>query len=323
MEVYAAKATLAALTMAMAVLRFSDLDRTKGIKLNDDCMYGQTWRSKSQATGMPWAMPRHTWQGYDLGGLFYKQMEQTFQTQPDRNWQWPAMILDKGTLQIEQPVRHGSYANCLAAHNVMLRAAGVEGDFTLHSPRFFVPGLAGQAGMTMEQRRALGHWGPHSDMPARYDRSRCCTELRMKAELWSAFQSGFEPKGDFRIPGTERREAKEQRVDMKKVTNPNTEGQKVILNNRSMVLHRADPDDCMKSACPHARTKKDHFQATIDAPDLHFYVRCNDPACFGKRNRIAMPDWTSDTDHGDDEGSHAKVSSSSSSTSTSSSSPSA
>eukprot|EP00969_Alexandrium_andersonii_P340537 15052018-Alexandrium_andersonii.AAC.1 len=52
----------------MAVLRFSDADRTKNLSLNKDCLYGTTWRSKNQAAGMPWAMPRHTWTGYDLGG---------------------------------------------------------------------------------------------------------------------------------------------------------------------------------------------------------------------------------------------------------------
>ena len=101
-------------------------------------------------------------------------------------------------------------------------------------------------------------------------------------------------------------EAAEQRVGMEKATNPNTEGQEVILNNRSTVLHRADPNECTKSACPHARTQKDQFQATTDAPDLHFYVRCNDPACFGKHNRITMPDWAPETDSVDDsEHSHA------------------
>ena len=63
------------------------------------------------------------------------------------------MHIHLGTLKLVEPIRHGSYGNCLTAHNFILAKAGVEGDFTLHSPRFYVPGLAGQVGMPLEQRR--------------------------------------------------------------------------------------------------------------------------------------------------------------------------
>ena len=164
-----------AISMAMAVLRFSDMDRSKDIALNKDCLYGQTWRSKTQPGGMPWAMPRMTWGSYDFGGAHYAQMVKIFPQLQDRNWQWPAVHMLEGKIMFEMPMRHGSYGNCLMAHNIILRAAGVQGDFTLHSPRFFVPGLAGQMGMSLEQRRTLGHWGPNSNMPVRYDQARCCT----------------------------------------------------------------------------------------------------------------------------------------------------
>ena len=191
-----------ALLLAMAVLRFSDLDRTMDLSLNPDCLYGHTWRSKSKPEGMPWAMPRLTWTGFDIGGAHYAQTLVVFAGVQVRNWQWPAMNMMDDKLSFTDPVRHGSYGNCLRAHNLVLRKAGIQGDYTLHSPRFFAPGLAGQLGLTLEQRRALGHWGPNSQMPVRYDQARCCTELRMKAELWDSLHRGYIPAQDFRIPTT-------------------------------------------------------------------------------------------------------------------------
>ena len=95
----------------MAVLRFSDLDRSKQVHLNDDALYGMTWRSKSKEEGMPWAMPRRAWSGYDFGGNHFRQMTGIFKDKQDRNWQWPSMHIHLGTLKLEEPARHGSYGN--------------------------------------------------------------------------------------------------------------------------------------------------------------------------------------------------------------------
>ena len=84
-----------ALVLAMAVLRLSDLDRSKDVKLNDDALYGTTWRSKSKSEGILWAMPRHAWSGYDIGGTHFRQAADLFKGKGDRSWQWPAMYIER------------------------------------------------------------------------------------------------------------------------------------------------------------------------------------------------------------------------------------
>ena len=74
------------LTMAMAILRFSDMDRAKDMGLNDDALYGTTWRSKSKAEGMPWAMPRKAWNGVDFGKDHFQHIQEIFQEKQGRDW---------------------------------------------------------------------------------------------------------------------------------------------------------------------------------------------------------------------------------------------
>ena len=269
-----------------------------------------TWRSKSKEEGMPWAMPRRAWSGYDFGGNHFRQMTGIFKDKQDRSWQWPAMHIHLGTLKFEEPVRHGSYGNCLTAHNLVLSKAGVGGDYTLHSPRFYVPGLAGQIGMTLEQRRTLGHWGPNSSMPVRYDQARCCTELKMKADLWRQLENGFEPAADFHIPAaselheaaTEMTRQRQEWTDAKNTEAENPDDStKIIVNHKSMVVHRADPEEETKSACQYAHTGKPHLEAVTEVTArLTKYVRCMAPACFG-RPETRLPVWDKSPGSSDDE----------------------
>ena len=319
-----------ALTQAMGVLRFSDLDRSKGLTVNADTLYGTTWKSKSKQEGMPWAMPRFAWSGYDVGGKHMQHVEAMIGNSPDRNWQWPAMQITGGQLELILPPRHGSYGNCLMAHNFTLRKAGVEGDYTLHSPRFYLPGLAGQVGMSMEQRRTLGHWGPNSNMPVRYDQARCCTELRMKADIWQRLALGWEPAKDFHIPTPPEiqkttADMKVQRQERMQSKDTTAQGDKdevhIIINHKSMMVHRADPLDSEKSACQYARVMRAHYDSTTEAKgNLTLYTRCMAPACFGKPC-AELPKWSSDeaSDDGSSTGTHARVSSSDGSSGTNSS----
>ena len=319
-----------ALTQAMGVLRFSDLDRSKGLTSNADTLYGTTWKSKSKQEGMPWAMPRFAWNGYDVGGEHLKHVKAIIGDNPERNWQWPAMQIVGSQLEMVLPPRHGSYGNCLMAHNFMLRKAGVEGDYTLHSPRFYLPGLAGQVGMSMEQRRTLGHWGPSSNMPVRYDQARCCTELRMKADIWQRLALGWEPVEDFHIPEppdiqrtTEDMEKQRQKwMDAKaSTTKAEQDAVQILINHKSMMVHRSDTEDPNKSACQYARVHRAHFEATTEHKDnLTLYTRCMAPTCFGKPC-ADLPKWSSEeaSDDGSSAGTHAKVSTSEGSSGTNSS----
>ena len=150
-------------------------------------------------------MLRRAWDGQDIGGEFFKPAQGLLPVMTEgvpRAWMWPHITLTPVSIEPREPVRHGSSSNCLAVQNRVLCMAGVQGDFTLHSARFYIPGVAGQLGMTLEQRRTLGHWGPRSSMPVQYDQARCCTELRMKAYLWNPLASGCRPAGALEIPQT-------------------------------------------------------------------------------------------------------------------------
>lgn len=180
----AAYTVLFLLCLAYACLRFSDLDRSVSVTLGRDAIHATSWRSKGKPMPTPWAALRKTWTDVDWGKQFYDLIQGilpvSINEQP-RDWLWPAMDLEDGTLHFSHPARHGSYANCLMAMAAVHRLAGHSAHYTLHSPRFLICGMAGQAGFTMEQRRSMGRWGPASGMPVRYDQSRCCAELDRKS----------------------------------------------------------------------------------------------------------------------------------------------
>ena len=172
----------------------------------------------------------------------------------------------------------------------------------MHSPRFYVPGLAGQLGMPLEQRRTLGHWGPNSNMPVVYDQARCCTELRMKAHLWESLAAGFQPVGDFHIPPKEQIEADakagqvvkvRQSIQVEKQQRSDEEpsmDHRVLINHRSWIIHKADPTDLTRSLCPYARKPGTHYEAASEVTEnLHMYQKCM--ACFGKLGDRFIPTW--------------------------------
>lgn len=71
---------------------------------------------------------------------------------------------------------------------------------TLHACRRLLPTLASQMMMSIESRRVLGHWGPQSAEPLRYDTSRCVSELAYKAQVSSHVVAGWRPGADFEPP---------------------------------------------------------------------------------------------------------------------------
>ena len=292
------------LCLAFACLRFSDLDRSVNLQLGRDALHGTTWRSKGKAQPTPWAALRRTWDDYDWGGKFFKLLQeslpQTVQGQP-RDWVWPAMFLDQDGLNFCSPIRHGSYSNCLMAMGWAHKFAGHNEYYTLHSPRFFICGIAGQAGFTMEQRRSLGRWGPASGMPVRYDQSRCCAELAAKQTLWEKLATGFVPGHDFELPALDADKqdlvsranaAKsasllEQDIPTKrkpKAALSSTEELPVIINHRTAVVHRDPPCQNVKDPSLH------HYERTIEKEEnMHLYVKC--VRCFARNLQMEYPKW--------------------------------
>ena len=198
------------LVLAMGVLRFSDLNRSSRLTLGRDSLHGICWKSKKKIGEMPWAMLRRTHRSPDLGGevlLIFKAVlpltpvggcAEAWETS---GWLWPHMTLVSGVPQLTQPVRQGSYHNCINMQGWLHSRLGHDQRFTLHSPRFYLPTVAGQLQMSVEERNLLGHWDPHSKMPLRYDQARCAGELIAKNKITSALKQGFIPAGPFELPG--------------------------------------------------------------------------------------------------------------------------
>ena len=105
--------------LATAVLRFSDLHRTGQVALNDDAIYGTSWKSKNKPGAMPWAAFRALHTGADIGVQFCglicgnipgDRREGCFHTM---GWLWPHMHVTAERVPFSAPIRQGSYDNGL------------------------------------------------------------------------------------------------------------------------------------------------------------------------------------------------------------------
>ena len=85
-------------------------------------------------------------------------------------WFWPHMTITSEGLKITTLPRQGSYGNCLRVQSWIHEKLGHPERFTLHSPKFYMPTLAGQVGLSLEERNQMCHWSPSSTMPLVYDR---------------------------------------------------------------------------------------------------------------------------------------------------------
>jgi hypothetical protein len=317
------------LCLAFACLRFSDLDRSTGLSLGRDAIHAVCWRSKGKPAPIPWAALRRTWAEADWGGLFFSLVQDLLPHDIDgqpRDWLWPSMVIANGVLELVRPVRHGSYSNCLMAMSFVHRIVGHSVRYTLHSPRFFICGIAGQAGFTLEERRSMGRWGPTSGMPIRYDQSRCCSELASKQKLWQQLREGLNPGEDYELPcfemagiefqarASQARHAKEMAACPPRKC-PRTEPSEaddavavqsdakrilqVLINHKTGVLHLNPP-------CQNVRDPgMPHYETTVeDESNLHLYQRC--VTCFCKDHKhlqqFEMPQWS---DPGEESGSSA------------------
>ena len=290
---------------AFGCLGFSDLDRSINVVPGKDSLHGTSWRSKGKDRPTPWAALRKTWDGVDWGGHFFQLVTATLPSDvkgKPRDWLWPAMFLDNGNLQFYHPTRHGSYANCLMAVMFVHRLAGHKQHYTLHSPRFLICGMAGQAGFTMEQRRSMGRWGPASGMPVRYDQSRCCAELAAKHSLWEKLRQGFRPGDSFELPSQDK-DAATLRASAECARAERTPGgamgpgpkrrrqttatpvSNVITNCRTGVLRKDPP-------CKNTRNiQLSRYERTTEQQEnLRLYVRCL--LCFVHgASPIEIPEW--------------------------------
>ena len=186
-----------------ACLRFSDAQRSEGIQLGQSSLFGFCWRSKRRRTGFPWAALRSGFSGQPWADEL-AQLLRDFSTSHslELDYVFPQFGADLS----EAVPRPATYACAVGLLRRALRlpplslsedaAAGL----TLHACRRLLPTLAGQMLMSLESRRVLGHWGPQSAEPLRYDTSRCVSELAFKAQVSARVISGWRPGADFEPP---------------------------------------------------------------------------------------------------------------------------
>ena len=55
--------------------------------------------------------------------------------------------------------------------------------YTLHTPKNFLPSCATELSFSVEDRNRLGHWQTGSAMCERYDRSMCTRELLLRSTI--------------------------------------------------------------------------------------------------------------------------------------------
>ena len=292
------------ITLALACLRWSDLQKSMGIKLSKDSLYGESWKSKRKICRMPWAAPRRDWHGWDWACVFHTELCRYIDLDT-ADFVVPAPAQNGARLEVLLPVRPARYIEALNAFRVVLGLLGGVKDplaWSLHSPRFYFPSLAGQMGLSLEQRRSLGRWGPASGMPVRYDRARCVTELLMKATMIQKLKSGFTPAGDFELPtitdmqtqndairaaravdqGSDDTESSGLVQIASTVTNPQPLDERLplILNISSMIVHLECENESGRTMCSFwwskSKAKVQHrFGKLADVPEFTVCEVCS------------------------------------------------
>ena len=144
------------------------------------------------------------------------------------------MTITSEGLKITTLPRQGSYGNCLRVQSWIHEKLGHPERFTLHSPKFYMPTLAGQVGLSLEERNQMCHWSPSSTMPLVYDQSRCCAELVAKDKIRKALRAGFAPGVSFE---------EQQQQSPRWVENKTQEAVPykgwLLLNHKSGTAHKA------------------------------------------------------------------------------------
>ena len=189
--------------LAHACLRFSDAQRSESIQLGKASLFGFCWRSKRQRAGFPFAALRAGFSKHPWADALHDMMSRfTLEHSIVLDYVMPHFGAD-----LVRPVpRPAKYACVVGLLRRALRcpplavseAASVQ--VTLHACRRLLPTLAGQMLMSIESRRVLGHWGPQSAEPQRYDTSRCVSELAYKAQVSTNVVAGWRPGADFEPP---------------------------------------------------------------------------------------------------------------------------
>ena len=127
------------------------------------------------------------------------------------------------------------YATALACFRRLDKLCGFGEKFTLRSPRDVLPTWGAQLGWRKEDRTALGRRAPISEMPNRFDRAVCNTELRLRNEIIQRENEGWKPSASFDLPKKKPAQASED--DLSSVDSASA------VNSSDEEVNIADLDD--------------------------------------------------------------------------------
>ena len=193
------------LLMALTSLRFSDVRRLSSLSVNDSSVFGTLLNSKSKKPhGLYWpfAAPKNGFGGNAswLGPIldFRKAFEKV-------NGPPPSFLIPKLSFSwdIEQaePISYCSARRKLLLLCVSAGAATADAEqYTLHTPKNFLPSCATELSFSVDGRNRLCHWQTGSAMCERYDRSTCTQELLLRSTILQNISEGWKPVGPFSVP---------------------------------------------------------------------------------------------------------------------------
>lgn len=118
----------------------------------------------------------------------------------------PPFISPKWEVELN---KHGPSGVIGASLTRLETQLGLIRKITLHITRNWFPTYAKQLSFSKEYRTALGRWNPGSNMPDRYDRSVCATELALRDNIVTRIEKGRGPAPPYEIPSKSNTKARD------------------------------------------------------------------------------------------------------------------
>ena len=108
------------IVLALACLRWSDVQRSCNVCLSKDSLFGECWKSKKKIARMPCAAPRRDWKGRDWASHHYSNLNAVMNLAAS-NFVVSAPLRHGAVLEIEWPARPSSYSAALNVFRTVLR----------------------------------------------------------------------------------------------------------------------------------------------------------------------------------------------------------
>ena len=188
--------------MVFASFRFIDTTNIREINYKKDTVAWSCLPSKTQKRPFYWVFPMAGFVAncsrFDVivdVRLRYRQctgLPMNFLSIHTKDWQLGDVNFPRAT-----------YGSTLRTFRLFLGKAGFpKTKHTLRSPRNAFNTFAAKLGWTRADRAMIGRLSTRSDVPNKYDRAKCVTELRLRYDVVSRIKNGWAPSCDFDLPVT-------------------------------------------------------------------------------------------------------------------------